>query len=94
MQWVDSATHDQRLAALPNPIAYIWDETHPPQGPRGWDPVQYWPWELLGMCFGALSSFQVDFFAQYGILSFWLFFTPKTTHFWTHLDLEWHLDGA
>ena len=45
MPWVDNATHDQRLAALPNPIAYIWDEIHPPQGPRGWDPVQYWPWE-------------------------------------------------
>ena len=23
----------------------FWGETHPPQGPRGWDPVQYWPWE-------------------------------------------------
>ena len=45
MPWVGNATHDQRLAALPNPIAYIWDEIHPPQGPRGWDPVQYWPWE-------------------------------------------------
>ena len=38
------------------------------------------------MCFDALSSFQVDFFAQYGILSFWLFFTQKTPIFgptWT-----------
>ena len=33
-------------------------------------------------------------FAPYGVLSFWLIFTPKTTHFWTHLDPEWHLDGA
>ena len=45
MPWVDSATHDQRLAGLPNPIAFIWDEVHPPQGPPGWDPVQYWAWE-------------------------------------------------
>ena len=49
---------------------------------------------LPGVGFGPLFSFQVDFFAQYGVLSFWLFFTPKTTHFWTYLDLEWHLDGA
>jgi hypothetical protein len=32
--------------------------------------------------FGPLSSFQVDFFAQYGILSFWLFLTLKTPIFW------------
>ena len=42
---------------------------------------------LLGVCFGPLSSFQVDF------CSIWhpvilAVFTPKTTHFWTHLDLE------
>ena len=52
----------------------------------------YYHW--LGVCFGPLSSFQVDVFAQYGILLFWLFFNPKNTHFWTNLDLEWHLDGA
>ena len=45
LPWVDSATHDQRLAGLPNPIAFIWDEVHPPQGPPGWDPIQYWAWE-------------------------------------------------
>ena len=25
---------------------------------------------------------------------FCFFFNPKNTHFWTNLDLEWHLDGA
>ena len=49
---------------------------------------------LFGACSDLFSSFQVDFFAQYGILSFWLFFNPKNTHFWTNLDLEWHLDGV
>ena len=32
---------------------------------------------LVGVCFSPLSRFQVDFFAQDGILSFWLFFNPK-----------------
>ena len=56
MQWVDSATHDQRLTALPNPIAYIWDENHPPQGPPGWDPVQYWPWEDIRLLLTFIPS--------------------------------------
>ena len=30
---------------------------------------------------------------NYGTLPLWLFFDPKNTHFRTHLDLEWHLDG-
>ena len=41
---------------------------------------------LLGLCFGPLSSFQVDFFAQYGNLWFGLLFTQKTPIFgptWT-----------
>ena len=42
------------------------------------------------MCYGPLSSFQVDFFSQYGTLSFWqIFFTPKTPFFgpsWTWND--------
>ena len=41
------------------------------------------------MCFGALSSFQVDFFAQYGKLSFWLFLSHKSPIFgptWTWND--------
>ena len=45
--------------------------------------------QLLGVCFGPLSSFQVDFFGQYGILSFWLFLTKKTPIFgptWTWND--------
>ena len=36
---------------------------------------------LLGLCFGPLSSFQVDIFAQYGILPFWLFFYPQNHPF-------------
>ena len=49
--------------------------------------------QILGV-FWPIIQFPGRFFAQYGVLSFWLFFTPKTTHFWTYLDLEWHLDGA
>ena len=22
----------------------MWDEVHPPHGPPGWNPIQYWPW--------------------------------------------------
>ena len=47
------------------------------------------------MCYGQLSCFQVDFFSQYGTLSFWqIFFTPKTPFFgpsWTWNDTWiWH----
>ena len=45
MQWVDGNTHDQRLSAMPNPVGYIWEENHGPNGPPGWDPQLYWPWE-------------------------------------------------
>ena len=45
MPWVDNNTHNQRLSGVPNPIGYIWDENHPPQGPPGWNPVIFWPWE-------------------------------------------------
>ena len=34
MAWVDSATNDQRLLGMPNPVGYIWDENHPAQGPQ------------------------------------------------------------
>ena len=44
MAWVNSAVNDQRLSAPPSPVGYMWDEVHPPQGPPGWDPQQYWPW--------------------------------------------------
>ena len=54
-----------------------------------------WSWTRSGphsctVSYGTLNSFQVDFFTQYGAMSFWLFFG----HFWAHLDLELHLDGA
>ena len=39
------AKHDQRLAEVPNPTGYMWDEVHPPNGPPGWDPQRYWQWE-------------------------------------------------
>ena len=45
MPFVDSDTHDQRLRAMPNPIAWIWDEIHPAGGPPNWDHQLYWPWE-------------------------------------------------
>lgn len=45
MPFVDNATHNARLAGLPNPDAWIWDEIHGPAGPPGWDPVLYWPWQ-------------------------------------------------
>ena len=45
MPFVDSDTHDQRLRALPNPTAWIWDEIHPAGGPPNWDHNLYWPWE-------------------------------------------------
>ena len=45
MPFVDSDTHDQRLRALPNPTAWIWDEIHPAGRPPNWDHHLYWPWE-------------------------------------------------
>ena len=45
MPFVDSNTHDQRLRAMPNPIAWVWDEVHPAGGPPNWDHQLYWPWE-------------------------------------------------
>ena len=44
MPWVDSATHDQHLAGIPNPIGFMWEENHPANGPPGWNPQLYWPW--------------------------------------------------
>ena len=44
MPWVDSATNNQRLRAMPNPQAWVWDEIHP-NGPPGWNQNLYWPWE-------------------------------------------------
>ena len=49
MPFVDSDTHDQRLRALPNPTAWIWDEIHPAGGPPNWDHHLYWPWENVRM---------------------------------------------
>ena len=45
MPFVGSNTHDQRLRAMPNPIAWVWDEVHPAGGPPNWDHQLYWPWE-------------------------------------------------
>ena len=45
MVWIDSDTNDQRLSGMPNPRGWIWDEIHPAQGPPGWNPHLYWPWE-------------------------------------------------
>ena len=45
MPFVDSNTHDQRLRAMPDPIAWVWDEVHPAGGPPNWDHQLYWPWE-------------------------------------------------
>ena len=45
LQWVDTNTNDRRLSEMPNPVGYMWDEIHPPQGPPGWDPIMFGPWE-------------------------------------------------
>ena len=45
MPFVDSDTHDQRLAGMPHSLGYMWDEIHPPAGPPNWDQNLYWPWE-------------------------------------------------
>ena len=44
MPWVDSATNDQRLSGMPNPVGFMWDENDPVNGPPGWDAQLYWPW--------------------------------------------------
>ena len=45
LPWVDRDTNNQLLAAMPNPIGYMWEENYPPHGPPGWDPNIFWPWE-------------------------------------------------
>ena len=34
---------------MANPVGYLWEENHPIQGPPGWDPQLYWPWEDVNM---------------------------------------------
>ena len=43
--FVNLNTQDQNMQMLPNIAAYVWDEIHGPNGPPGWDPAMYWPWE-------------------------------------------------
>ena len=56
MPWVDSDTNDARLAAIPNPTGFIWDEIHPVQGPPGWDAAKYWPWENVRLLLTFIPS--------------------------------------
>ena len=41
---------------MPNPNSYMWEESHPPAGPPGWDPVLYWPWEDVRMLLTFIPS--------------------------------------
>ena len=43
--FVNLNTQDQNMQLLPNIQAYIWDEVHGQNGPPGWDPAMFWPWE-------------------------------------------------
>ena len=43
--FVDLATQDQDMQQLPTIEGYIWDEVHGPNGPPGWDPQLFGPWE-------------------------------------------------
>ena len=43
--FVDLNTRDRDMQQLPSVTGYIWDEIHGPNGPPGWDPALYWPWE-------------------------------------------------
>jgi hypothetical protein len=45
LPWVNAATNDQRLSAMPDPTGFTWDEVHPPGGPPGWDARVFGPWE-------------------------------------------------
>ena len=42
---VNLQTTDNLLTQFPNVVGYIWDEVYGPNGPPGWDPNLYWPWE-------------------------------------------------
>ena len=43
--FVNLNTQDQDMQQLPTVGGYMWDEIHGPNGPPGWDPNVYWPWE-------------------------------------------------
>ena len=43
--FVNLNTYDQDMKQLPAVIGYVWDEFHGINGPPGWDPNVYWPWE-------------------------------------------------
>ena len=44
--FVNLNTQDQDMQLLPGVVqAYIWDEIHGVNGPPGWDPNEFWPWE-------------------------------------------------
>ena len=63
--------------------------------PRAWENQSAKEMEVMRMVMMkvfwpvSMSIFPLN----YGTLPLWLFFDPKNTHFRTHLDLEWHLDG-
>ena len=56
LPWVDSDTNDARLAAIPSPTGFIWDEIHPGQGPPGWNAQRYWPWENVRLLLTFIPS--------------------------------------
>ena len=43
--FVNLNTQDQDMQLLPTLVGYVWDETYGDNGPPGWDPNLYWPWE-------------------------------------------------
>ena len=47
--FVNLDTLDLDMQQLPSVTGYIWDEEYGPNGPQGWDPVTYWPWEDVRM---------------------------------------------
>ena len=43
--FVNLNTQDQDMQLLPTLVGCVWDETYGDNGPPGWDPNLYWPWE-------------------------------------------------
>jgi hypothetical protein len=43
--FVNLNTQDQGMQQMPTVDGYMWDEIHGANGPPGWDPNVYWPWE-------------------------------------------------